>query len=155
MQAGGIINARVEIVMLLGEYRQSISSSGRFELPEQVLAGIEGGLVIARGFDQNLILFPAAEWRKLAQSLLGKPISDHNVRTLRRRLFSAAEIVIPDENGRITLPQALRSFAGINGEVILSGMYNHVELWSAERWLPERALIESEDPGGLWDGIDI
>jgi MraZ protein len=152
---GSFINAHIEIVMLLGEYRQSISSTGSLELPEQLLAGIEGGLVIARGFDQNLLLFPAAEWNELAQALLGRPITDHTVRTLRRRLFSAAKILIPDENGRITLPRALRSFAGINGEVILSGMFNHVELWSSERWQPERALFESEDAGGRWDGIGI
>jgi MraZ protein len=150
-----LIIAHVEIVMLLGEYKHSVSSAGRFELPQHLLAGLEGGLVIARGFDHNLVLFPAAEWSKLAQALIGKPITDPGVRALRRRLFSAAELVAPDEKGSITLPQALRSFAGINGEIVLSGMYNHIELWSAEQWLPVRESVEAEDLDDRWRGIGI
>jgi MraZ protein len=141
--------------MLLGEYKQSVSSAGRFALPQQILAVLDGGLVIARGFDQNLVLFPAAEWNKLAEALLGKPITDSEVRALRRRLFSAAELVAADEMGYITLPQALRSFAGINGEIVLSAMYNHIELWSAERWLPVRESVEYEDIDDRWHGIGI
>jgi DNA-binding transcriptional regulator/RsmH inhibitor MraZ len=57
--------------------------------------------------------------------------------------------------GYITLPQALRSFAGINGEIVLSGMYNHIELWSAERWLPVRESVEYEDIDDRWHGIGI
>ncbi|MEJ2753073.1 MAG: hypothetical protein P8169_10440 [Chloroflexota bacterium] len=145
--------------MLLGEYKQSVSSAGRFAItsPPSRTAKICWGSanLPARGFDQNLVLFPAAEWNKLAEALLGKPITDSEVRALRRRLFSAAELVAADEMGYITLPQALRSFAGINGEIVLSGMYNNIELWSAERWLPVRESVEYEDIDDRWHGIGI
>lgn len=141
--------------MFLGEHKQPVSESGRLQLPEQILSELEDGLVVARGFDNNLILFPEQEWQVLAGNLLKQPLTRHDVRSLRRRLFSAAEALVPDRNGRITLSAPLREFAGINGEVILAGMYGYVELWSPERWRSVRETIESDSGAAAWDDIGI
>lgn len=128
---------------------------GQLALPQQVLAELEGSLVITRGFERNLILFSNQQWRKLVDKLLDKPISNQDVRTLRRRLFSDALELTPDEDGRITLPSSLRKFAGINGQVVLTGMYNHVELWSVENWSQVLTSIEADFPGDHWDKFGV
>ena len=141
--------------MLLGEHRQAVDTRGQLALPQQVLSELEGPLVITRGFERNLILFPNQQWRELADKLLDKPISNQDVRILRRRLFSDAIEVTPDKDGRITLPLSLRKFAGINGQVILTGMYNHVELWSEESWTQVLESIEADGSGDQWNQINI
>ncbi len=141
--------------MLLGEHRQAINSKGQLVIPEKVLTELDGDLVVTRGFERNLLLFREREWRELAEKLLTEPISNHEVRDLRRRLFSAAEVLLADANGRVTLPASLRDFAGINGEVILAGMFDYLELWSVEQWLPLKESVEANSDGGRWDKIGV
>lgn len=141
--------------MLLGEHKQAVNSRGQLVLPEQVLTELEGDLVVTRGFERNLLLFREQDWRELAGKLLAEPISSYEVRTLRRRFFSAAEIVSPDANGRVILPATLRDFAGINGQIILAGMYDYIELWSIEQWLPVKETVEDNSDGRRWDSIGV
>lgn len=141
--------------MLLGEHRQAINSNGQLVIPEKVLTELDGDLVVTRGFERNLLLFREREWRELAEKLLAEPISNREVRDLRRRFFSAAEVMLPDANGRVTLPASLRAFAGINGEVILAGMFDYFELWSVEQWFPLKESVEANSDGGRWDQIGV
>jgi MraZ protein len=142
--------------MLLGEYRQAMDSMGQVVLPNQVLSELRGTLVVARGFERNLILYSEQQWRDLAAKLMGKPISDHAVRTLRRRLFSDAAELSVNGDGLITLPASLRKFAGIQNEVILTGMYDHLELWSVQEWSQILQTVVEQDPNGeQWDGLGL
>lgn len=141
--------------MLLGEHRKAINSKGQIVIPEQVLRELDGDLVITRGFDRNLLLFPKKEWRILAEKLLAEPISNRDMRTLRRRLFSGAEEISADSGGRIALPASLREFAGINGELILAGMFDYIEIWSTDQWKPALESAEANVDDGRWDNIGI
>lgn len=141
--------------MLLGEHRKAINSKGQIVIPEQVLRELDGDLVITRGFDRNLLLFPKKEWRILAEKLLAEPISNRDMRTLRRRLFSGAEEISADSGGRIALPASLREFAGINGELILAGMFDYIEIWSTDQWQPALESAEANVDDGRWDNIGI
>lgn len=141
--------------MFLGEYRQAVNERGQLLVPEQVLSGLAGDLVLTRGFERNLVLFPDEEWRRIAEKLVGRPISNSEVRAFRRRLFSGAVQVKPDANGRIEIPSSLREFAGINGEVVVAGLFDHLELWSVDQW---QSVVESateNSDSDRWDGIGI
>jgi transcriptional regulator MraZ len=133
--------------MLLGEYSQAVDDRGQFQLPGQFLHTSGGSLVLTRGFDENLLLFGIHEWRDLAEKLVEKPISSPEIRALRRRLFSAAALVAPELNGRLTIPATLRNFARINGDLIIVGMYDHLELWSPQNWRKVVANAEAIDEG--------
>ncbi len=141
--------------MILGQYKGTLTKKGELVLPDPVLSTLGTDLVISRGFERNLLLFPRSEWQSLSDRLLAKPISHPDVRSLRRRLFSAATELSPDANGRIHLPPTLRDFAGITDEAILAGMYNYLELWSADRWLPTLTIAEEGSEAGVWDDIGI
>ncbi len=150
-----MILVHVENIMLLGEQNQAINKKGQVTLPAKMRAELGGDLVITRGFERNLLLFPAEAWRALADKLLAQPISNQDVRLLRRRLFSSAEEVALDTRNRILLPPALREFAGINGEVILAGMFDYLELWSTEAWRPVLESVNERVDSARWDGIGI
>ena len=131
--------------MFLGEYTHTIDDKGRLTIPAKFRGELAAGLVVTRGFDQNLMIFPLDEWQDMAE----------RVRAFRRRIFSGAVDLTPDRQGRVVLPPYLRDFAGIDGEVIVSGMYNYVEVWSVEAWTAERETIENSADTARWDDLGI
>jgi MraZ protein len=131
--------------MFLGEYAHAIDNKGRVTIPAKYRGLVAAGVVVTRGFDQNLICFPMTEWESLAKRIAAKPLSDQSMRAFRRRLFSGAVDLVPDRQGRILLPPYLREFAGIDDEVIIAGMNDYIELWSSDAWAAEKAAIESSD----------
>ena len=141
--------------MFLGEYIHAIDEKGRLTIPAKFRGLLASGLVVTRGFDQNLMLFPLDGWQQLAQRLAERPLADEDIRMFRRRLFSGAVDLMPDRQGRILLPPYLREFAGINGEVVIAGMFNYLELWNSETWTTVRRSIESGGDAGRWEDLGI
>lgn len=141
--------------MLLGEYLHNIDDKGRLTIPAKFRGDLAAGLVVTRGFDQNLIAFPISEWETLAAGIMQRPLSDRTHRDFRRRVFSSATDLTPDRQGRILLPPNLREFAGIDSEVVIAGMYNHIEIWSGAIWTAVRDDIESNDDDDRWEGLGI
>ncbi len=141
--------------MFLGEYTHNIDDKGRITIPAKFRGSLAAGLVVTRGFDQNLMLFPMDGWEEMAQRIAERPLSDEDVRAFRRRVFSGAIDLAPDRQGRILLPPYLREFAGIEGEVVIAGMFNYVELWSSDSWTAVRQSIESNEDAARWEDIGI
>jgi MraZ protein len=141
--------------MFLGEYNHSIDDKGRLTIPSKFRAELAAGLVVTRGFDQNLMMFPLQGWQELAEQILQRPLSNEDVRLFRRRVFSGAVDLEPDRQGRVILPAYLREFAGINGDVIVAGMYNYVEIWNAEAWQQVRQAAESNSDADRWDDLGV
>jgi len=141
--------------MFLGEYTHTIDVKGRLTIPAKFRGLLAAGLVVTRGFDQNLMLFPLDGWQELAQKISQRPLSDEDIRSFRRRLFSGAVDLTPDRQGRILLPPYLREFAGINGEVVIAGMFNYLELWNSDAWSAVRTSIENNDDSGRWEDLGI
>jgi MraZ protein len=141
--------------MFLGEYTHTIDEKGRVTIPARYRGELAAGLVVTRGFDQNLMIFPVSEWQELADRIMERPLSDESVRTFRRRVFSGAADLEPDRQGRIVLPQYLREFAGIDGEVVIAGMFNYIELWNADAWEIIRTSVEENDDASRWQALGV
>lgn len=141
--------------MFLGEYTHTIDDKGRLTIPAKFRGELAAGLVVTRGFDQNLMIFPLDEWQDMAERLLSRPLGEEGVRAFRRRIFSGAVDLTPDRQGRVVLPPYLRDFAGIDGEVVVSGMYNYIEVWSVEARMAERETIENSGDTARWDDLGI
>lgn len=141
--------------MFLGEYTHTIDSKGRITIPAKFRNLLAAGLVVTRGFDQNLMLFPMDGWQELAERIAQRPLSDEDVRAFRRRVFSGAVDLVPDRQGRILLPPYLREFANIDGDVVIAGMFNYLELWGMEAWTAVRSDIESEGDAARWEDLGI
>lgn len=141
--------------MFLGEYTHTIDDKGRLTIPSKFRGDMASGLVVTRGFDQNLMVFPLTGWQDLAERILSRPMTDESVRTFRRRVFSGAVDLVPDKQGRIVLPVYLRDFAGIDGEVVVAGMYNYLEIWSVPYWQNLRESVENSSDSARWDDLGI
>ncbi|GAA5526539.1 division/cell wall cluster transcriptional repressor MraZ [Herpetosiphon gulosus] len=120
--------------MFLGEYEHTVDDKGRLAIPAKFRAGLAEGLVLTRGFDQNLLLYPMPVWRELAARINALPITQPSARNLRRLMFAGASDLGLDKQGRIVLPPNLRQYATITNQAVVTGMDSFIEIWSAERW---------------------
>lgn len=141
--------------MFLGEFTHTIDDKGRLTIPAKFRGLLAAGLVVTRGFDQNLMVFPLDEWQRLAQRISERPLSDEGVRAFRRRVFSGAIDLTPDRQGRILVPPYLREFAGIDGDVVIAGMFNYLELWGLEAWQSVREAVENSSDASRWEDLGI
>jgi len=139
--------------MFLGEFVHTIDDKGRLTIPSKFRGRLANGLVVTRGFDQNLMIFALDEWQRMAEGILTRPLGDEEVRTFRRRVFSGAVDLVPDRQGRIVIPTYLRDFAVIDSEVVVNGMYNYVEVWNTNSWLTVKVSIENNKDSTRWDDI--
>jgi MraZ protein len=121
--------------MFLGEFIHSLDSKGRLTIPSRYREALERGMVVTRHpTDRCLMLFPIAEWDKVAQKVNDLPLADPRSSLLRRVLFSAAEDAIPDRQGRILVSQRLRDHAQISTDIVIAGMHKFIELWNPQNW---------------------
>jgi len=107
-------------------------------------------MVITRGLDRNLLLFPYTVWNRYVEKLLQLPYSNRDVRNRIRVLTSRAEELSIDSQGRIMLPRQLLEYAGIKKEVLFIGMLDKVELWNPEIY----SEFEKENMS-IEDGFEI
>ena len=129
--------------MFLGEFSHTIDDKGRLTLPSKFRAELAGGLVVTRGIDKCLFVFPQGGWIDLANKVSNLPLTESQAREFRRLLFSGASDDVPDKQGRVLLPQYLREYAGLNSEVIVAGLNTHLELWNPTAWTEARKGFES------------
>lgn len=120
--------------MFLGRHHHNLDAKGRVAAPSRFRPLLADGLVVTRGFDGCIALYPRIAWESLAARLGELSIADFDVRQFRRMVFSEALDLKLDSQGRILLPPALRSFAGIEREVVIIGVQSSVEIWNPGRW---------------------
>lgn len=99
---------------------------------------------MTRGLDGCLYVYTAAEWQKLSDKLAAMPMSQSNSRAFARLMLAGAMDVAIDKQGRIVLPEYLRSFAGIGKNVVVAGLVNHLELWDEQAWNAYRQKTEKD-----------
>lgn len=130
--------------MFIGEYSHNLDEKGRLAVPKKFRADLSQGAVVTRGLDSCLFLYTKAEWAKLALKLAELPFSQANTRAFARLMLAGAMDVEVDAQGRVMLPEYLRTFAGLKKTVIVAGLYNRLELWDEAGWRAYTASNESE-----------
>lgn len=130
--------------MFIGQYEHSLDSKGRLTLPSDYAADLAAGVIVTRGLEGCIYLYPKAEFEELRERLSGLSFTDSKARKLKRQLFPQAHAVIPDRQRRVLIPQWLRDHAGIGDKVLIAGMDDYVELWSPEAWLKQEEALNAE-----------
>ncbi len=133
--------------MLMGEYRNSLDEKGRLLLPSRLRSEIAGNvLILTRGVDRCLWLFPHEEWRRISQNIMeSSSLFKSKTRLLQRRIIAPAQECEIDKTGRISIPQTLRESAGLRmkNEAVILGIDSYVEIWDTDMY--DEYLAESEE----------
>jgi MraZ protein len=120
--------------MFLGTHAPRLDDKGRLVLPAKFRDGLAGGVVLTKGHDRSVVVWPAAEFAVYAERLNEASRSDARVRAYLRVLFSGASDEVPDRQGRISVPTVLREYAGLDRDVIVVGNGSTCEIWDATTW---------------------
>jgi MraZ protein len=134
--------------MFLGEFLHTLDDKGRLTIPAKFRDELAGGLVITRGIDRCLSVFPRPVWDDLAERIAQLPLTQRNARNFGRLMFSGAADFIPDRQGRVLIPPGLREYAGFDSEAVIIGLYDRLEIWNPESWASLKAEVE-EDPESI------
>lgn len=130
--------------MLLGEYQHSIDDKGRIAIPAKFRKTLAGGVVVTKGIDACLYLYPIGEWGKLAEKLSRLPINQADSRAFSRMMLAGASHAEIDSQGRILVPDYLRAYAKIRTKAVIVGLYNRAEIWDEEQWNAYKADVEGK-----------
>jgi len=120
--------------VFLGTHAPRLDDKGRLILPAKFREQLEAGVVVTRGQDRCLYLFPAAEFERLAEQLRQAPVTSKQARDYLRVFLSGASDEVPDRQGRITIPANLRTYAGLSRDCAVIGAGQRVEIWDAVAW---------------------
>lgn len=117
--------------MITGEYRASLDEKGRILVPTRIRTEVDGNaLVITRGVDKCLWMFPPSEWKRISSNLMDSTsIFQSRARMLQRRIIAPAQTAEIDKAGRINVPPSLRDYAALKKECVILGIDSYLELW--------------------------
>ncbi len=119
--------------MFFGEFEYAIDEKGRILLPARHRETLGEVVMLARGVDGQINVYPVNAWQELAETVGQQNQARSAVRNISRIVYAASECQI-DKQGRIVVPQGLRKFAQLIGDAVIVGLDDHLEIWSRERW---------------------
>jgi MraZ protein len=135
--------------MFSGEYSHSIDDKGRITIPAKLRSGFPNGLVITRGFEPCLMVYPVETFQLLEQRVRALSLTVPSNRQLIRLLFGGAVTDTLDSAGRVLLPEYLRTYAGLQSQTVVVGTGQYLEVWDAEKWNAQLAQMNDSEANTL------
>ena len=120
--------------MFLGTHEPKLDEKGRLILPAKFREELATGLVITKGQERCLYVFPQSEFLNITETLRQAPVTQKAARDYSRVMFAGAHDEIPDRQGRVTIPQSLREYASLEKECVVIGANTRVEIWDSKAW---------------------
>jgi len=149
LRRGGVVtdDATAGYAPFLGTYTPRLDDKGRLILPAKFRPQLAPGLVVTRGQERCLFVFPMSEFRRMHDQIRTAPVTSKQARDYLRVFLSGAHDEIPDKQGRLSIPTALRTYAGLDRDVAVIGAGTRVEIWDARAWetyLDEQVSVYAE-----------
>ena len=113
---------------MTGTYEHAIDAKGRLFIPAKLREELGVSFYLAMGVDACLAIYPQATWDRFTEKFASLPMSQSKA---MRPLFAKCEL---DSQGRIVVPQKLRQYAALDKDVVIIGVNDRAEIWSAESW---------------------
>jgi MraZ protein len=123
-----------ECRVFLGEFQHTVDAKGRVSLPRKHRDEIGSSVVVTKGLEHCLYVYPAEGYREFLDELLAPSNFDRDTRALRHFFITGASPVEIDGAGRVSLTPVLREFAGLTRDVVVAGNADHIELWEPAAW---------------------
>ena len=130
--------------LFLGEFEHSIDDKGRLAIPARFRPALDDGLFITRGLDRCLVIWDGDSWRAMAERVRDLNPWQSDARRMQRHFFSGAVQAQPDKLGRVVIPHYLRTYAGLENDVVVVGLADRVEVWARGEWERERNEAERD-----------
>jgi MraZ protein len=128
--------------MFYGEYEHTIDDKNRLTLPARFRDDLEGGVVLSRGIERSVDVYPRASWDENVARIADLDSLTREAREMKRFVFAGATVAELDKQGRVIVPAHLATHAGIDKDVVLAGVHDHIEIWDRSEWKTHLSAIE-------------
>ena len=143
--------------MFAGEYACKLDGKGRFSVPAPLREpfSLSGGdarraVLVKSQRERCLWLLPVPHWRALLE-LQQQRLSERESRLFMHHVVYDVVEVEMDRANRFLVPRRLRQHIGADTDVVLIGMYDHLEVWDSRAWSSHVAALEQEHETTLGD----
>jgi MraZ protein len=128
--------------MFYGEYEHTVDEKSRLTLPARFRHSLAGGLVLARGIEKNIDVYPRASWDTNVARIAELDSLTREAREMKRYVFAGAGVAELDRQGRVLVPPHLVEHAGLGKDVVVAGVHDHIEIWDRSQWAAHLSAIE-------------
>jgi MraZ protein len=130
--------------VFLGTHTPKLDEKGRLILPAKFREPLTTGLVMTKGQERCVVIWPNEQFDEYAESLRQRSQNNEKVRAYTRVFFSSAFDDSADKQGRITIPAPLREWAGLDRDLVVVGADTRIEVWATVAW---SQYLEAQEPG--------
>lgn len=130
--------------MFIGEYSHTLDDKGRVSLPAKFRRALTDGVIITRGLDRCLFIYTRSEWETMANRLAALPLNQKKSRAVARLMLAGAWDSQLDGQGRVMVPEYLRTYANLGKHVVIAGLYNRAEIWNEDAWHEYKTATEAQ-----------
>ncbi|MBM7367106.1 division/cell wall cluster transcriptional repressor MraZ [Gordonia hydrophobica] len=126
----------------VGTYTPKLDDKGRLTLPAKFRDSLAGGVMVTRSQDRSLSVYRVDEFDVIAEKAVQASSNDPEARAFVRYYFAGADEQRLDAQGRVNLSAEHRDYAFLTKECVVIGMYDHLEIWDAQKWREYQAAHE-------------
>jgi MraZ protein len=130
--------------VFLGTYAPKLDDKGRVILPAKFREELASGLVVTRGQDRCLFVYSQREFERIHEAIRSAPVTSKQGRDWLRMFLSGASQELLDSQNRVTIPPALRDYAGLGRELTVVGVGSHIEIWDTAAWSSYYESVETD-----------
>jgi MraZ protein len=128
--------------MFYGEHEHTIDEKNRLTLPARFRDDLAGGLVLARGIERNIDVYPSESWHANVGRIAELDALTREAREMKRYVFAGAAVTELDRQGRVLVPPHLAEHAALGKDVVVAGVHDHIEIWDRAQWAVHLSAIE-------------
>lgn len=128
--------------MFYGEHTHTVDDKKRLTLPSRFRDALAGGVVLARGIEKNIDVYPREGWDANVARIAELDSLTREAREMKRFVFAGATVAELDKQGRVLVPPHLATHAKLSKEVVLAGVHDHIEIWDGAEWKTHLNAIE-------------
>jgi MraZ protein len=120
--------------VFLGTHTPRLDEKGRLFLPAKYRDELAAGLILTKGQERCVYVFPMPEFERITEAMRTAPVTAKGLRDYSRVFFASASDEVPDKQGRITIPPALREYAALSRDCVVIGANTRLEIWDSQAW---------------------
>ena len=128
--------------MFYGTHEHTIDEKNRLTLPAKFRDGLDGGVVLVRGIDRTVDVYPRGSWEASAERISALDSLTREAREMKRFVFAGATVTDLDKQGRVLVPPDLARHASLGRDVAVVGVDDHIEIWDRPQWASHVSAIE-------------
>jgi transcriptional regulator MraZ len=128
--------------MFYGKHEHTVDEKNRLTLPAKFRDALAAGVVLARGIDRNVDVYPRASWDASVARIAELDSLTREAREMKRYVFAGAAVAELDKQGRVLVPPDLLAHAALGKDVVVAGVHDHIEIWDRSHWADHVSAIE-------------